>query len=99
MLYQAKPDPSFSEAELSILQNLKQNGLKLRLHVQAKPPYGFTPDSPDMGIAHHFSPRHSDMEGHFGAEVIIWALESLVKSLSYCNLMTTYFEYLLLSRT
>ncbi|KAE9397875.1 hypothetical protein BT96DRAFT_1020534 [Gymnopus androsaceus JB14] len=71
MLYQAKPDPYFSEAELSILQNLKQNGLKLRLHVQAKPPYGFTPDSPDTGIAHRFSPRHSDMEGHFGAEVII----------------------------
>ena len=79
MLYHAEPDPAFSEAELGILQNLKQNRLKLRLHVQVKPPGPAFPDSPDMGIQ---PPRHSGMGGHIGTAALIWTLDSLEKSVS-----------------
>lgn len=86
VFYHSEPQPSFSEAELNTLRNLNRDGLRVRLHYQAKAPHIGQLDSPDIGLTpsslnsrsgHNLAAmsqarrNRSDMEGVFGTVVIL----------------------------
>ncbi|KAE9397881.1 hypothetical protein BT96DRAFT_921201 [Gymnopus androsaceus JB14] len=80
LMFNAKPEPFFSDAELDTLRNLKRNEMKIRLvhyHVQLPPHSSRTyHDPPDAGISgksvgDELKEHSADIENRFSAAVTI----------------------------